>query len=277
MLCAERNKTQTKIDTYSLKLEKCRRIDIMGKKSGTLETDKKDDQKKSQMSATDVPPPPAVVRIPMQASNPQDIERYEDLRTTALKDGFDSSVRTIMFTATAHGTGASTTALNFATALAISSSKYKVIMIDVNLRTPGLHEAFKFDCGIGISNFLAADDVSPNIKKVGPGELYVLGCGSGYSMPASLFESKRFEKLLLTLRRQFDYIILDAPPVLFFPESRIISTKADGVVLVLESGQTRRHVALKAKKQLLQSGSKILGIVLNKRKYYIPTWLYRFV
>jgi Mrp family chromosome partitioning ATPase len=77
------------------------------------------------------------------------------------------------------------------------------------------------------------------------------------------------------MRDKFDYVILDAPPVPAFPECLVLCAKVDGVVLVVESGKTRRQVALRARKQVEEVGGKVLGVVLNKRKYYIPEWIYR--
>ena len=89
-----------------------------------------------------------------------------------------------------------------------------------------------------------------------------------------LFESGRFDRFLKKVRESFDYIILDAPPVPRFPECRVLCTKADGVILVLEAGNVRRHVALRAKRTLEEAGARLLGVVLNRRKYYIPEWIY---
>jgi Mrp family chromosome partitioning ATPase len=89
------------------------------------------------------------------------------------------------------------------------------------------------------------------------------------------FGSNRFVEFLSKMRRNFDYVILDGPPVISCSESLIIGAKVDGVILILVSGKTRRSVALKAKKEIEGSGGNFLGLVLNKRKYYIPKWIYR--
>ncbi|MFB3123892.1 MAG: cobalamin biosynthesis protein CobQ, partial [Candidatus Binatia bacterium] len=71
--------------------------------------------------------------------------------------------------------------------------------------------------------------------------------------------------------------VLDAPSVHGFAECRVLCAKVDGVVLVVESGRTRRQVAFNAKKQLEEAGGKLLGVVLNKRRYYIPEFIYRWL
>jgi len=70
-------------------------------------------------------------------------------------------------------------------------------------------------------------------------------------------------------------LILDAPPVPIFSEFRVLCRKVDGVVLVILSEKTRKQVAQKAKREIEEAGGHILGVVLNKRKYYIPKWLYK--
>lgn len=214
-------------------------------------------------------------KAPQQAFYQVDTDRYQDLKVNLLTRYPDTPIKTILFTATTHGDGASTTAINFATALA-KECQLKVLLVDVNLRTPSLHEVFHIDENKGLSNFLSNSGKIPgHIHKVGPGGFYVLPCGSNHSGPVSLFESARFDRFLKTMRERFDYVILDAPPFSQFSESRVICSKVDGVILVLKSGTTRRQVALRIKKELEDSGGKLLGVVMNKRKYYIPRWIYK--
>jgi capsular exopolysaccharide synthesis family protein len=247
----------------------------MGKTHEALERAEKDFKEKSRSDSLASHLPPAVMKRPMRASGRSAMERYDDLKTRTFRRCIDMSIKTILFTTTVHGSGSSTTALNFAVAIA-KASQLKVLLVDVNLRTPGLHEAFNIDYDKGISDLLSdPDEFETRIRKVGPGDLHIVTCGSNQNEPLGLFESKRFEQFLARIRERFDYIILDAPPVNFFPESRLLCEKADGVVLVVESGKTRRHTALRAKKQLEESGANILGVVLNRRKFYIPDWIYK--
>ena len=209
------------------------------------------------------------------ASNNIGMEPYEGLKTNLLGRYPNGEIKSILFNGTHHGGGCSTTAINFAIAMA-KDSELSVLLIDVNLRTPGLHDAFKIDATIGLTDLPDNNDEGSSlIKKVGPGELYVLTCGGNLSVPLGLFESGRFDQFLETMREKFDYVIMDAPPVPRFPECRVLCTKVDGVILVLEAGNTRRHVALRAKKTLEEAGGRILGAVLNRRKYYIPEWIYK--
>jgi protein-tyrosine kinase len=122
---------------------------------------------------------------------------------------------------------------------------------------------------------LLAGPRAPVYPVPGPSNLYVLPSGTKCSMPLSLFQSSAFDDFLKSVRQRFQYVVIDAPPLQGFPESLVLSRKADGVILVVESEKTRKRTALWAKQQIEAVGGKLLGVVLNKRKYYIPDWLYR--
>ncbi len=93
--------------------------------------------------------------------------------------------------------------------------------------------------------------------------------GEGY------FESQRFDGFLNKVRNSFDFVIFDCAPVPGFPDTQTLCSKVDGVILVITFDKTRRQVALRAKKELEDAGANILGVVINRRKYYIPDWIYR--
>ncbi len=200
-------------------------------------------------------------------------EQYDDLKSNLLTRYPDGSIKTILFAATAHGEGASTTAVNFAASLA-RDSQLKVLLIDVNLRTPSLHDVFKIDHTYGLSDLVAENGRGSPIK-VGLGNLYVIPCGRPQSDPVTLLGSNGFDQFLKRMSDGYDYVVLDAPPLLGIPECRVLCAKVNGVVLVIESGRTRRQVALSAKKQLEEAGGKLLGVVLNRRRYYIPEFISR--
>jgi capsular exopolysaccharide synthesis family protein len=184
-------------------------------------------------------------------------------------------IKTILFSGTTHGDGSSTTSINFATTLACNC-RLEVLLIEANMRTPSLHKAFNVEPEHGLSDLLTNGTESAFcIKKVDPGNLSVVTAGSRLTDPVTLFESKRFFDFLKAEREKYDYVILDGPPIPSFSEARVLCTKVDGVVLVIEAGKTREQVAVRAKKELEEAGGKILGVVLNKRKYYIPEWIYK--
>jgi len=246
----------------------------MRKTYEALEHAEKEYQAKRHGTSHEVPRP-GLARPSRRASTHLAIGWYEDLKTSLLTRHPNGSIKSILFTATAIGEGCSTTAINFAASLA-RDSHFQVLIVDANLSIPSFREIFDIDHTLNLSDLLAGNDQKTRkIKRVGPGNLYVLPCSGNHSEPIALLESKRFGQLLKIVREKFDYLIMDGPPVLRFSESRVLATKVDGVVLVIESGKTRHQVALRAKKQIEEAGGQLLGVFLNRKKYYIPDFIYR--
>jgi Mrp family chromosome partitioning ATPase len=79
------------------------------------------------------------------------------------------------------------------------------------------------------------------------------------------------------LKERFDLIIVDSPPVMLFPDGPAIVSKVDGVVLVVEAEKTKWQVALNVKDRITRSGGNIIGTVFNKRKFYIPDFIYKYL
>lgn len=202
---------------------------------------------------------------------------YQNLRADILTRYKDESIKTILFTGAAHGDGAWTTAFNFSVVLA-RESRLKVLLGDLNPRAEDQHITFESD-GDRIEE--AVNDLpSPagsliREKWIGPGNLHSLVYEGNHTNVIDLIESGVFEEFLKMARKRFDYIILTAPPVPGSLEVRAICAKVDGVVLVLRSGKTRWQIARKCKETLEEAGGRILGVVLNRRRHYIPQWIYR--
>jgi len=203
-------------------------------------------------------------------------EKYQLVKVKLITRFPEASIKTILVTSPDHGDGSSTTAVGLATALA-RDCKLRVLLIDANLRSPSLHEVFKIKYDQGLFNLLTRgnNEKLSIFRKRAYGDLYVIPSGGTYTGPMTLFESNRFGNFLKSMREKFSYVILDAPPVNGCSESRILGPKADGVILVIESGKTRWQVAVQAKQELEDAGAKLLGVVLNKRKHYIPKWIYK--
>jgi capsular exopolysaccharide synthesis family protein len=200
-----------------------------------------------------------------------------DLKTKLLTRYAAEAIKSILVTGAAHGSGVSTTAVSLATDLA-KDSRHKVLLADANLRTPGLHDVFKIEFTDGVYDLLNKENGhSLKFRKVGPGNLFLLPSGVNRTMENGYFESPRFDEFLQSSRKSYDYVILDSAPITGLPDSQAICARVDGVILVIEAGITRRQVALRAKRELEDAGGRLLGVVLNRRKYYIPKWIYRRV
>ncbi len=247
----------------------------MGKTHLALERAEKEFRNKKQEIVPEQLPPVDVARdISRDVSPSSSGDQYDHLKINLFNRFPDNIVRTLLFAGCKQGSGVSTTVINFASTL-VKNPKLDILLIDANLRSPSLHSKFRVKSIPGLVDFLTGDDSTISSIKVGQSNLHLLPCGSYHHDPVSLFSSERFELLLEKACESFDFVIFDTPPINDFPECCVLADKMDGTVLVVEFGKTRKHNALTAKKQLEETGSKILGIVINKRKYYIPPSVYR--
>lgn len=246
----------------------------MGKTFEALERAEKEFQEKFLETPNDSQRA-IVVKRPDKFSIQKLSDRFQEVKTKLVTCFPLGSVKTILFTGTSHGDGCTTTAANFANTMA-QFCRLNVLLIDANLRFPRLHEIFNVEYNQGLTDLLTKkEEKSSLFKKVGHGNLYLIPCGKKSSGPLAIFESTRFDETLKLMRQKFDYVILDAPPANSYAETRVMGKKVDGVILVIESGKTRRQVALRAKQELEDAGANVLGVILNRRKHFIPEWIYQ--
>jgi capsular exopolysaccharide synthesis family protein len=210
------------------------------------------------------------------------LERKEATRYGSLQHGFDElkinflarhdgTVKSVLFVATSRGAGTTTAALNFARSLA-QDVDARVLLIKADLREADYSTE---KTGPELTNLISPEGFRQLPAQ--QGNLHIVPCGRGYADPTVLFQSKRFRAFMAQCHSHYDYIIVDGPPLDEAPESIALVTNVDGVVLVLDARNTRRRIALRAKERIEQVGGKILGVALNRRRFYIPGWLYRLI
>ena len=198
-------------------------------------------------------------------------ESYRTLRTNIQYSSFDKEIRTIVVTSSEPGEGKSTVAGNLA--LSFAQAEKRTIIIDCDLRKPSLHKKFKVSNLYGLSDVLIGNEkIDKALVKHSP-YLHILTSGKIPPNPAEMLGSKIMNKLLNELRDVYDIIILDSAPLQAVTDAQILSTKADGTILVVRAEATKRDSVIQAKQLLEKVGSNILGIVLNavedrKKKYY---------
>lgn len=198
-------------------------------------------------------------------------ESYKTLRTNIQYSSFDKKIRTIVVTSSEPGEGKSTTAGNLA--LTFAQAEKKTIIIDCDLRKPSLHKKFRISNLSGLSDVLIGrSTVDESVYKYST-DLDVLTSGKLPPNPSEMLGSKVMESLLIALRERYDIIILDSAPLQAVTDAQILSTKADGTVLVVRAERTKKDSVVQAKALLDKVGANILGVVLNgiensRRKYY---------
>jgi|GEM_PF-545378 len=165
--------------------------------------------------------------------------------------------------------GASTMAFNFAQAFSARSSK-RVILVDGNVREPGLHHLFKAGrLGLGdlIRDRAALHEA---ITEVIPEKYYFLQTGQTLENPIALYESEAFAQVVEDLRNACDLLIFDSPPLMDAPEAAMLASRMDGLIMVLQADRTRWELARAVQEELTAVGVPILGVILNKREEVIP-------
>ena len=216
---------------------------------------------------------PAVInRSPLDPS----VAYYEELKANFLALHANQPTKTILFSGTINGDGASSLASNFSKTLA-RDPELKVLLIDANLRNPSLHNTFSINHTSSLATLLEQAEPGQSPFCFEQGKVNVLPSGGAYSDPTSIFASREFAEFLREMQRTFDFIVLDGPPVFRASETRLLASKVDATILVIRSGKTRKQIALRAIQELETAGGNVLGTVLNRRKYYIPDWLYKWL
>jgi capsular exopolysaccharide synthesis family protein len=175
--------------------------------------------------------------------------------------------RTIVLTSPGPSAGKTTTVSNLGIALA--ETNRRCLLIDADIRRPRLHEIYKVQNLRGLSDLLAesrmvdSESVSDCIRPTDIPGLMIMPAGSQPSATAQLLHGYRLEEILRQLRREFEVIIVDTPPMLHMPDARAVGRLSDGVVLVLRAGRTSRVSAAIACQRLAEGGVSIIGTVLN--------------
>ncbi|MGE5627293.1 MAG: CpsD/CapB family tyrosine-protein kinase [Solirubrobacterales bacterium] len=192
-------------------------------------------------------------------------EAYKTLRTNMQFSSYDKQVQTIVITSSGPGEGKSTVSSNLAVVFA--QSGHKTILIDCDLRRSKLHRIFQISNNKGLSNFLAGQCNEDEIINSTPVDnLSVIPSGTRPPNPSELLASNKMQSFLEKLKEEYQYIILDTPPVIMVTDAQVLSRYSEGVVLVICADQVDRGAAIRSKELLLKVNARILGVVLNKVK-----------
>ena len=189
-------------------------------------------------------------------------EQFRSLRTRILQAGERMQMRAFVITSAGVGEGKTLTALNLAWLLA-QTEGMRALIIDSDLRQPCATEYLGIDAPVGLSDVLGGSvKVEDAIVRLNPAGLYLLPGGKARDDVAELLSGPSYARLLTDVRRMFDYIIIDAPPLGIFTDANVLMNRADGALLVVRSGKTRYSMVDKLLEQIPRE--KLLGVVLNR-------------
>lgn len=184
----------------------------------------------------------------------------------------------VVFTGAVPGEGTSTLALRFARELAVADPR-PVLLVDGDLaRGPdalsGVLQAAETTSGL--SDLLAGTlDLPRLVLGTEQPNLHFLPCGSTDVPNLDLVRSDRVDDALREMMRQYSFVVIDAGASLAAPETALLASPAAGVVLVVRANRTRREVVQRAVEALRRAHCRVLGVVLNDRRYPIPSFIYR--
>ncbi|HHA7825960.1 TPA: polysaccharide biosynthesis tyrosine autokinase CpsD, partial [Streptococcus pneumoniae] len=189
-------------------------------------------------------------------------EYYNALCTNIQLSG--DKLKVISVTSVNPGEGKTTTSVNIARSFARAG--YKTLLIDGDIRNSVMSGFFKSREKItGLTEFLSGTaDLSHGLCDTNIENLFVVQSGTVSPNPTALLQSKNFNDMIETLRKYFDYIIVDTAPIGIVIDAAIITQKCDASILVTATGEVNKRDVQKAKQQLEQTGKLFLGVVFNK-------------
>jgi capsular exopolysaccharide synthesis family protein len=186
--------------------------------------------------------------------------------------GAGKDIKTVLVTSCNASEGKTISAISMAYGL-YNETNLKILLVDGNLRTPTLHSLFRVKSEPGLSDFVL-NNATNVFKETEFSNLVIMPHGTAISNPLDIYRSKDFKTKLDSLREMFDYVIFDSHSILSASDTSIAARHFDGVVIVVECEKTKWEVLQMASEKIQKLRGNIIGVVMNKRKYYIPRALY---
>jgi capsular exopolysaccharide synthesis family protein len=202
-------------------------------------------------------------------------ESIRALRTAMLFSSAEEGARVVLVTSTGPHEGK--TVISSSLAISLAQAGQRTVIVDADMRRPRMHEALGRSQEPGLSNVLVGDTALPDATRVASvNNLWLLSAGHIPPNPAELLGSRKFEMLVGELKRHYDWIVIDAPPVMPVTDAAVLAHLTAGVLFVVGAEMTPRRSAIAAIDQLRGAHAKFFGAVLNRVNverhayYYAP-------
>ena len=190
-------------------------------------------------------------------------EAYRVIRTSIQFAQAGKELQTIALTSCTPNEGKSTTIANLA--IVLTQAGKSVLLIDCDMRNPTVHKNFNLSNKVGLSSCISMGTaVADAVQATGIEGLDALTAGVIPPNPSELLGSERMKNILQRAKEEYDYVLIDTPPVLPVTDSLVLGRMVDGLILVIDSGEIKVEMARDVKNQLVHAGANILGVVLNK-------------
>ena len=190
-------------------------------------------------------------------------EAYRVIRTSIQFAQAGKELKTIAITSCTPNEGKSMTVANLA--IVLTQAGKSVLIMDCDMRNPTVHKNFNLSNKVGLSSCISMGTaVADAVQETGIEGLDALTAGVIPPNPSELLGSERMQNILQRAKEEYDYVLIDTPPVLPVTDSLVLGRMVDGLILVIDSGEIKVEMAREVKNQLVHAGANILGVVLNK-------------
>ena len=190
-------------------------------------------------------------------------EAYRVIRTSVQFAQAGKELKTIAITSCTPNEGKSMTIANLA--IVLTQAGKSVLIMDCDMRNPTVHKNFNLSNKVGLSSCISMGTaVADAVQATGIEGLDALTAGVIPPNPSELLGSERMQNILQRAQEEYDYVLIDTPPVLPVTDSLVLGSMVDGLILVIDSGEIKVEMAREVKNQLVHAGANILGVVLNK-------------
>ena len=187
----------------------------------------------------------------------------------------DSTKKVVQFIGSREGEGTSTVVREFARVSATKFGK-SVLLLDADQHHPSQQRFFHIAAECGWQEVVRDNGpIEKAFHQYGETRLFISPSSQNFASNPQIYNSLLLDVFWKKLKQRFDLILIDSPPATTSTDGLAISSKVDGVILVVEAEKTRWPVAENVRDRIKRSGGNILGIVLNKRRYHIPEWIYK--
>ena len=192
-------------------------------------------------------------------------EVFRTLRTNIKFTSFDRKMQSILFTSAGPNEGKSTVVANLAVTLSHTGSK--VLLVEGDLRNPTIHKMFSLYNDQGLTNILIDEgNYKDFVQKSGIDHLDIITSGPKPPNPSELLGSNKMKNILNGFNADYDYVLIDAPPIVVVTDAALLASICDGTILIISSGEAIIEGVIKAKELLVNVKANIIGTILNKCK-----------
>jgi non-specific protein-tyrosine kinase len=195
-------------------------------------------------------------------------EAYRTIRTSIQFSSIDKPIRSLVVTSAGPSEGKSTTAANLAVVMAQTGKK--TILIDADLRKPTQHKRFGLPNTVGLTGALLLEDEFEGIEHLltpsGIGNLWLITSGQLPHNPSELLGSQKLHQFAERLLQDYDFLIFDSPPALAVTDPAVLGQAMDGVLLVVDSGNTREPALMQTMREMEKVQAHVIGVALNRFK-----------